>query len=183
MFNLVAIKENDLTNPQKKEVSDLQKRCFPDVSDEEATEDFFVVPITRILLYNAKQELVGCSGVYKTEVDYEGKRINLGGFGGVCVEENLRGRGLGKMIYEAAKKVLLDEKCDVVALSIDVNKTTDKFYEKMGFYPLKRNFSWTNSKGELKEDAGLMVAPMNSGEIFEHVLNGKTPFYVGNGYW
>jgi hypothetical protein len=37
--------------------------------------------------------------------------------------------------------------------------------------------------GQLTEEQGGMIAPVNSQELFEHVLNGSSKRYVGSGYW
>ncbi len=42
--------------------------------------------------------LVGCVSVFKRWIKHEGKQILLGGFGGTCTRDDVRGRGIGSRV-------------------------------------------------------------------------------------
>jgi ribosomal protein S18 acetylase RimI-like enzyme len=73
---------------------------------------------------------------------------------------------------------------EVAFLSVDLdNESSIAFHKKNGFVMLPQKYSWTNSSGELKEDKGAMIAPVNSQELFNYILKTNKVLYVGNGYW
>ncbi|EKE06239.1 MAG: hypothetical protein ACD_19C00032G0001 [uncultured bacterium] len=167
---------------QSKKISALQKLCFVDVDDEEAEDDFYHLPTTQVLAYVGKT-LVGWAGVHVTEQVYKGQQIKLGGYG-ICTHPDFRRMGIASKVAGEAMKYLKDEGCDVGFLSVNPkDEKSIKLHQKYGFKMLSQHFSWTNSKGEIKEDSGGMLSPINSTDLFNFVLNSSDPLYVGNGYW
>lgn len=56
----------------------------------------------------------------------------------LCVDENLRGRHIGKELYEAAKKLAKDTECYNLTLNVwSCNPSALRFYEAMGLVPQK----------------------------------------------
>lgn len=56
----------------------------------------------------------------------------------LCVDENYRGKGIGKALYEYSLKIAKDLNCHHLTLNVwHLNETALKFYEKMGMVPLK----------------------------------------------
>lgn len=179
-MNIVVVEE--LSDEQEQAVSSLQKLAFVGVSNKEAKEDFYHPKSAQVLAYIGK-DLVGWAGVHETEQDFEGKRIKLGGYG-ICTHPDWQKRGIAGKVSKAAMDFLKDNGCEVAFLSVEPsNLASIKLHKKNGFVMLPRDFSWTNSKGEVKQSDGGMIAPVNSQELFEHILNGKEVLYVGNGYW
>ncbi len=171
-----------LSDEQEQAVANLQKLTFTGVSEEEAEEDFYHPKSAQLLAYIGK-ELVGWSGVHETEQDFEGKKIKIGGYG-ICTHPNWQRKGIANKVSQKAMSFIRDNGCDVAFLSIDPSNTAPvKLHQKNGFVMLPRNFSWTNSKGETRQGKGGMIAPVNSQELFQHILNGREVLYVGNGYW
>lgn len=171
-----------LSDEQEQTVSSLQKIAFVGVSDEEVEEDFYHPESAQVLAY-IEGELVGWAGVHETEQDFEGKKIKLGGYG-ICTHPDWQRKGIAGKVSKTAMDFLKDKGCEVAFLSVDSsNIASIKLHQKNGFVMLPREFSWTNSKGEVKKDDGGMIAPVNSQEAFEYILNGKEILYVGNGYW
>jgi len=171
-----------LSEEQEKAVSALQKLAFTGVSDEEVEEDFYHPKSAQVLAYIGK-ELVGWAGIHETEQEFERKKIKLGGYG-ICTHPNWQRKGVARKVSQAAMDFLKDKGCEVAFLSVEPsNLASIKLHQKNGFVMLPRDFSWTNSKGKVKQSDGGMIAPVNSKELFEHILNGKEVLYVGNGYW
>ena len=56
----------------------------------------------------------------------------------LCVDENLRGRHIGKKLYEAAVKLAKDSGCYNLTLNVwSCNPSAMKFYEAQGLVPQK----------------------------------------------
>lgn len=171
-----------LSKKQARAVSRLQKVCFVDVDDEEASDDFYHPASAQILAY-VGNVLVGWAGVHITEQVYKDKKIKLGGYG-ICTHPDWRQKGIATKIASKAMSFLKQRGCDIGFLSVNPNdERSIKLHQKYGFVMLQQNFSWTNSKGEIKQDRGGMISPLGSKALFEFVLNNSGPFYVGNGYW
>ncbi len=56
----------------------------------------------------------------------------------LCVDENMRGKGVGKQLYESALKLAKDSGCYNLTLNVwALNSSALKFYEKCGLVPQK----------------------------------------------
>lgn len=56
----------------------------------------------------------------------------------LCVDENLRGKHIGKELYEAAVKLAKDSGCYNLTLNVwSLNTSAMKFYESLGLTPQK----------------------------------------------
>ncbi len=180
---------DDLTEAQRRSVRDLQDRCFPDDPEGEIweNEEYFVArSIAKVLAYSGG-ELVGCVSVFRREIEHERRQVVLGGFGGTCTREDMRGRGVGTRVCEVAMDCLRREGCDVATLAVDPESGTDRFYERFGFVLLGKPFVFVTARGERKvpERDVAMLAPVLSQEVFGHVVRSRSPLDIGpeKGYW
>jgi predicted N-acetyltransferase YhbS len=124
--------------------------------------------------------------VFKRTITFEGQPVTLGGYGGTCTREDLRGRGIGSRLCGGAMDTLHAEGCDIAMLAVDPDGSTTRFYERQGYRALGRPFEIVTGKGErVTPDDVAMVAPMGSGAIFKRVLMGTDPLFLGPdpGYW
>jgi hypothetical protein len=80
-------------------------------------------------------------------------------------------------------EVLIMEGCDIACPNIDLKKTAYKVYERLGFKLMDRKISFENINGEFKYDTGTMFFPVNSKDIYDLVMNSKSTFHYGVGYW
>ena len=182
---IVVARTNELTEAQRAAMHALQVTCFSDVPYEELMEDFVAESFAKVLAYLG-EELVGCVSVFKREIEYEGRRMVLGGFGGTCTRADLRRRGIGTRVCRAATNLLREEHCDVAFLAAAPG--TERFYAQFGFGPLGKPYTFVNARGVTKQpdtwDDG-MLAPVCSGTLFHHILGGQTPLHLGpeKGYW
>ena len=56
----------------------------------------------------------------------------------LCVDEKMRGRGIGKELYEAARRLAKDTDCYNLTLNVwSCNPSAIEFYEKCGLQPQK----------------------------------------------
>jgi GNAT superfamily N-acetyltransferase len=179
---LALLVTEKLSPEQELAVAELQRLAFTDVEDDEAEEDFYHPESAQVLAYVGHQ-LVGWAGIHETAQEYEGKKIRLGGYG-ICTHPHWQRKGIGRRVSRKAMDFLEDKGCEVAFLSVNLaDEGSIRLHQKNGFVMLPQPFSWTNALGENEQDMGGMIAPVNSRELFEHVLNGKDALYVGNGYW
>jgi GNAT superfamily N-acetyltransferase len=182
--------EGELTSAQKEQFLQLAIACFPDVTAEEAEEDFCCEPVVRVLAYR-QGELVAGAEVYRRTVEYEGQAIVVGGFG-PFVRQDLRDQGIGTRVCRAAMDCLQEQGCDVAFLAIGSEAEGEwqyharlRFYRHLGFELLAKPIRYANVRREILESEGGLVAPLCSQALFELVLHGESPFSLGPepGYW
>jgi GNAT superfamily N-acetyltransferase len=187
---ITVIQESDLVQEQKDAFHQLALQCFPDLSAEEAEEDFCSEPAARVLAYR-RGELVAGAAVYRRQVEYEGQSIVVGGFG-PFVREDLRNAGIGTRLCRAAMDTLRDQGCDLSCLTIGSEAEFGwqyharlRFYRRLGFELLDRPIRYANVRGEILESEGGLIAPLCSQDTFERVLHGQAPLSLGPepGYW
>lgn len=177
---LTIIPIEDLSDEQRVEIHALQVRCFSDVPAQEIDEDFYTSPLARVLLCE-NGDLVSCAGVRVREIEYRGRKVMLGGIGGVCTCEDMRRKGYSTRVCTAALDYLHQAGCDVVFLSTSEMGRT--LYEKLGFQAMPAGFSWENIHGQVKTGTDGMLAPLCSPELADEIVHGDTILHVGKGYW
>ncbi len=182
-MNSIAIELVENPNEaQKKQIHKLQLEVFSYIDEQEAKEDFYH-PESAHVLACLDDELVAWAGIHITKQVFQDKEIKLGGYG-IGVATNYQGQGIGSLVSKTAMDYLRDNGIEVAFLSVDLNNPVSlALHRKNGFVILPQKFSWTNANGYLQEDNGAMIAPVNSQELFEFILNGNEVLYVGNGYW
>jgi len=184
---VLVVRAERLTDEQRGHVRELQRQCFANVPYEELMEDFVAESMAKVLAYHEGLP-VGCVSVFRRLIEYEGRSITLGGYGGTCTREDMRGRGVGTMVCQAAMDVLRRECCDVAFLAVGEKSGTAAFYERLGFVLLGKPFTFVNARGITKkpssDDVG-MLAPVCSQEVFDFVMAGSDPLPLGPelGYW
>lgn len=182
MFEISIIPYKDVSPDTRAEIQELADAIFGHISKDEIEEDFNV-PKFAIVTAQNDGVLVGYTGLYKREIDHRGRKVCLGGFGGLMVRETMRGQGIGTALCKKALEVLAHEGVGVAFHSIESDGAMEEFYKELGFKLLSRPFSWKNKKGEIKSDMGGMLAPVNSPDLYEMLIQDSEPLYVGEGYW
>ena len=126
--------------------------------------------------------LVGQLILLKRHIHFQGKEILLGGIGGVCTHPDFQRQGIATKLLQTAMNELKKANCDIAYLCTDITKL-GKLYGQVGFVPLNHNYKFTGKSGKeyIKSDA--MIAPINSAEIFEEVLNSKELFDLEGQAW
>jgi len=77
-----------------------------------------------------------------------------------CTREDMRGRGIGTLVCQAALDYLREHRCDIAFLSVETEREAHPLYERLGFKMLSKPFIYANVRGELKESEGGMIAPL-----------------------
>lgn len=181
-MNIVFVSEQNLNEDQKRQIEELGKECFGDVSDQEKEEDFIAESYGRLFALEG-EKIVGTLGLFKRVIEFEGEKIILGGMGGVCVTEKMRGRGVATNLLQKGLEILKKEGCDITCLNVNREKQAYKLYEKLGFKFLNRDISYEDVNGKIKYDGDSMFIPINSMGKFQKVMSSKSIFHQGRGYW
>lgn len=126
-------------------------------------------------------EIVGRVIVLKRNIKFHGRKIILGGIGGVRTHISWRRKGIATLLLEKAISILKEEQCDIAFLY--TRKELFPLYEKVGFIPLNRQFTYIGRSGKRYLDWDGMIAQINSPYIFEEVLHDDQPFDIGGGNW
>jgi predicted GNAT family N-acyltransferase len=182
MCRILLVSEKELADKQKVAISELMARCFSHVDPKEAEECFYAESFARILAYSG-DSLVGHLRLFRRNIEFDGKKIVLGGVGGVCVSEDMRRKEVATKMVQKALKILRHEQADVACLNADLSRKAHKFYEKMGFRLMKRKISFEDIYGQTRYDDGTMFIPVCSKEKCALIMNSDKTFHYGKGYW
>ncbi len=182
--SLILVPESELSAQQKQGLIELERQCFGDVSLKECEECFYAEVHARVLAYS-KGRLVGCLILHKRKIEFDGREITMGGAVGACVSSDIRGRGISQKLIKKGLAVLKEQGCDVACLNADLDNRREAFelYKKLGFKLMERRISFEDIHGNLRYDTGTMFIPLNSEELFNHIMNSKSTFHYGKGYW
>lgn len=136
---------------------------------------------TSYILALHKKEIIGRVVVLKRIITLNNKQIVLGGIGGVRTHIKWRRKGIARALSKKALEILKDEKCDVAFLC--TRKEIFSLYEKLGFKPLDRQFTYTGRSGKVYFDWDGMLAPITSQSVFEEIMQDDKPFDLCGGNW
>ncbi len=96
-------------------------------------------PVFGFFVAEEDQLIYGISLFYYRYSTWKGKRIYLED---IVVTEDQRGKGIGKLLFEATMKKVLDEKCTGMMWQVlDWNKSAIEFYKR---YNTRFDSEWVN---------------------------------------
>jgi predicted N-acetyltransferase YhbS len=182
-MKLVYVDARKLSRSQKRRIKELQQECFSRVSRKEIAECFIAKGFGWVLALQGNA-IVGQIELFSRKVEFEGRRILLGGLGGTCVTVRTRNRGLGSTLVRKGIEILRQKKCGVACLNANIKDyPSGGLYYRVGFRLMRRPISFTDVRGKMRHDAGEMFAPICSNNVYESVMNSHTIFHMGRGYW
>jgi len=183
LIKLIQVPEDELSDQQRQGILELERTCFGDVDPEEIEERFCAEVHARILAYS-NEKLVGYLILHKRKIEFDDREIIVGGAVGACVAKYMRRRGIGKRLMNKGLAVLKKQGCDVACLNADPEnrKAAFELYE-LGFRLMERRISFEDINDNLRYDTGTMFIPLNSEELFSRIMNSKSIFHYGRGYW
>lgn len=160
----------------------LQRHCFGDVDTKELEECFYAAGFA-VLVALVGNKVVDQAELFKRKINFDGISFVVGGIGGVCVRQDLRGKGIASRLVISGIEILRAKKCDVACLNTDLSKTAYKLYEKAGFKLMKRRISFEDVHGKIRHDTGTMFIPVCSKKKYGYIMKSKKTFHYGRGYW
>ena len=142
-------------------------------------------PEDGIFLLYENEKVIGKVTVHKTLTEYDGQEYYLGGFGGLAVLTECRGRGYGQLLAEAALNKARDICVDVACMCVDMNSGITDFYERLGFKFLNRPAYFINWADKEKSDDTVMIMGLNNSELADKILSTTGKFHYGKskGHW
>ena len=178
-----------LTEKIKVQVDKLLDECFGTRSGqsteklEEQEDRFFSNPFA-FLLAIEKNSVIGVIELHKREINYQGRNVVLGGFGGVCTKKSRRRRGVATTLLNYGLKELRYKSCDIAYICTDVDDPVMlKIYYQAGFISLNKPYTYIGKSGKRYTEKDGMIAPIKSKEKFDIVMKGKDVFDIGIGNW
>jgi len=144
-------------------------------------EKYFSTPSAWVVAYE-DGAVVGTVFLHKRTLQFKGKKVLLGGIGGVCTHKRMRKRGTATKMLTKGMKVLSDWKCDIAFLCTDLRRYS-KYYAKFGFAALNKPYNFYGRSGKFYEEMDGMIAPVTSPEKCKNILGSKNKLYLGHGAW
>lgn len=183
------IPDGTMTEEQQKHVNYINSACLAgDLNNPEIVERNMYdwgAPENGMFLMFEDEKIIGQVTVFKTMTEYDGHEYCLGGFGGLAVLPEYRGRGYGRLLAEAA----LDKACeigvDIACMCVNIDSGITDFYEKLGFKFLNRPAYFINWADKEKTDDTVMIMGLNNKELSNKILSTKGKFHYGKskGHW
>lgn len=103
-------------------------------------------PVFGFFVAEEDQRIHGISLYYYRYSTWKGKRLYLED---IIVTKNLRGKGIGKLLFEATMKMVLDENCTGMMWQVlDWNEQAIEFYKR---YNTKFDSEWINCHLEAEQ--------------------------------
>jgi ribosomal protein S18 acetylase RimI-like enzyme len=92
--------------------------------------------------------------------------------------------GVATALLKRAMEELNAQKCDVAYLCTDIhNPAMVKLYTGVGFVPLNKSYIYVGRSGKRYTETDGMIAPLQSNEKFDLILNGKEILDLDTGNW
>ncbi len=128
------------------------------------------------------ERMIGVINLLKRKIKFKQSEILLGGIGGVCTHAKFRHQGIASQLLQQAMKALKKAGCDIVFLCTDLDPSST-LYTRLGFVPLGRPYKATGASGKIYTDNDGLIAPVNSQEIFNQVLQDSQIFDLQGQNW
>lgn len=136
-----------------------------------------------ILAYK-HDELVGKAVIFKRKIIFDSEKILLGGVGGVKVRDSERKKGVASRMMDIAMEELKKEGCDIAFLGTNLKSIVlVNFYKKYGFNILGKEYISTGKSGKDYTFTDGMLAPVNSRDKYQMVMESPTLLNLGGGNW
>jgi len=183
LYNKIPEELEEIVNNLKKQAYQKNMGALTETQKNER-EDKFCSQKDRFkyLLMFQNREIIGGLTLLKRKIVYNDEKIILGGVGGVWTRVDKRKMGVASLLLRKGIEFLLQNKCDIAFLCTNIKKL-GKLYERFGFTPLNREYTFIGRSGKRYYEADGMIANVSSDKIFKKVLKGKIPLDIGRGVW
>lgn len=135
-----------------------------------------------ILVFDG-EVVVGMAAVFFREIQFLGIFIKLGGVGKVRVSEDHRNLGIASKMMKEAMKQLHNVGASVALLCTNTESFLVDFYRKYGFELLCRPYKFVGKSGKEYVDEEGMIAPVDSKEIYNLIMQSGELLDIGLGNW
>lgn len=188
-MEIVYVPDGCMTEKQRLDVDVINESCLAgDSHDPEAVEadmyDWEAPEHGKFLLMDGDRA-VGRVAVHITRAEYGGRSYTLGGFGGLAVLKEYRGRGYGRALAQAALDKAREIGVDVACMCVNMESGITKLYKDFGYRFLERPAHFTSWAGKEKTDDTVMILGLCDKELAETILSTNGRFSYGDckGHW
>jgi predicted GNAT family N-acyltransferase len=157
-----------------------EKAMTPKLLAEEE-EKFHSKPNAWILVFE-KDQIIGTTALHQRKIQFNKQDIILGGIGRVCTRKDRRRQGIAALMLKDAIKTLKSWGCDVAYLCANT-KESGVLYERAGFIPLSKSYTYNGRSGKVYEESNGMIASLTSQSIFKEIIASKQKLHLGPGNW
>lgn len=147
----------------------------------EEGEKFYSEPRAWVLVFE-KEQIIGTTALHQRKIQFNKQDIILGGIGRVCTRKDRRRQGIAALMLKDAIKTLKSWGCDVAYLCANT-KESGVLYERAGFIPLSKSYTYNGRSGKVYEESNGMIAPLTSQSIFKEIIASKQKLHLGPGNW
>lgn len=181
------IAKDKITRSQQKMIDRVNEICFGfdlAVVKQDEGHMFGAVESGAYVLLDENQ-IVGILYIYKRLSEYDGQEFYIGGFGGLGILPDYRGKGYARQMVEKALQMSYEMGVDIACLFVDRNDNIYKLYEKLGYTFLNRAAYYIDSLGKEKMIMDVMILGLNNKALAEKILTTKCKYHYGNdeGCW
>ena len=181
------IPEGTMTEKQQKDVDIVNGICFPGNPEEEFdinTYEYSAPADGMFVLFDGER-VVGWVAVHKTLTEYDGQEYYLGGFGGLAVLPEYRGKGYARKLAEAALKKSYEIGIDIACMEVNTESGITDFYQKLGFVFLNRPAYFRNHGNNEVTDDNVMIMGLSNKNLADEILKTNHKFHYGKskGHW
>ncbi|MCL1859084.1 MAG: GNAT family N-acetyltransferase [Oscillospiraceae bacterium] len=184
------IPEGTITEKQQKDVDIIDSICFAGDPNEPA-EEFDIntyewsAPADGMFMLFDCDRIVAHVSVHKTLTEYNGQQYYLGGFGGLAVLPEYRGKGYARKLAEAALEKAYEIGIDVACMCVNMESGITDFYQKLGFKFLNRPAYFINHGNNEVTDDTVMIMGLKNKILADEILSTNYKFHYGKskGHW
>lgn len=145
--------------------------------EEDIAEHYFAPRFATVIAY-IDDEIVGTSSLRLRTIEFEGKKVFLGGQGGITVSKDKRKQGIGTQLLKRSIEVFHENNCDIAFLNTDI-EILGHIFEKIGYKVYPREYFYIGKSGKQYSDNNAMLAPVNSREIFDVIMDSDMNLDIG----
>jgi len=129
------------------------------------------------------EDVIGVLILFKRQIYYHSEPIILGGLGRLCVVQEKRKKEAGYILLKIGMEELKKHDCDVAYLCTDSNSALVELCKKFEFVPLQKSYTFLGQSGKKYVGDDGMIAPLNSQEKFNLILQTSKTLHIGKGNW
>lgn len=187
-MDIIFVKDGNLTELQRMGVDYINKTCLSSGTGDAAIErDMYDwgAPEDGMFLLVDDDKIAGQVSVHRTPSDYDRQIYMLGGFGGLAVLPEYRGRGLGRRLAEEALYRAREIGIDVACMSVNMESGITELYKRLGFRYLGRPARFIGWDNKIKTEENVMIMGVNNKPLAQKILSTDMVFHYGNckGHW
>lgn len=180
---LSIVHDNQLSEKQRAEFFAFEQKCFEKDLTAHRRLLYFSQPFAHIFIED-HGKLISYLRVFVRQVQWNKQSILIGGVGSVATEQSYRGQGIATQLLREAMQLLHQQHVSFAVLQTYIPKG-GKLYERVGFYPAQKGYTFLDSNNQLHtvKAQDVMVAPVENPSLLEEIIGSQDLLHLGKGDW